>query len=368
MNCLICCDKFKGSITAIQACQAIRRGLSQKYKDLHYNTLPIADGGDGSLDVIKQYIEGDTIAIDTIDALGRAIQAPYFKSGDNAFIELAAASGIARLQPQELAPLSTHTRGTGTLIREALHQGCQKIVLMLGGSCSTDLGLGIAVAMGYQLLDESAHPVLPGGSSLSDIKTIITPDDLPKFTLNVLCDVDNLLYGRHGAAYVYAPQKGATAEQVQSLDHGLRHVSQIIQTQYGIDISTIKGGGSAGGVAAGLYGLLGARVQNGFDYMSDLISLEDQIKKADIVVTGEGQLDEQSLSGKVIGKIAQICYDYKKPLIALVGNNTLREQQTKRSHINEVLSITSIAKNTEDAMFNAGIYLQKLASSIKLHD
>jgi len=364
MHFLVVCDKFKSSLTAPQVCNVIAKSLLLKYPEVSIEKRPFADGGDGTLDVIKTIYNTEEFCLNTQDPLGRTIESNFLISENTAFIELAAASGIARIKDHELNPMLTHTIGTGKLIEAALETGLSEIVLCLGGSCTNDAGLGIAHALGFRFKDRDSNELDPIGMNLTAVQKIYIPDNLKKFNLKILCDVSNPLYGANGAAHVFGRQKGANDEQIKILDLGLQHIAYIIKEQMGVDIAHIEGGAAAGGIAAGLFGLLEAEVLNGFDYLSELCDLEEAIEKAEVIITGEGRLDHQSLDGKLVGKIASLAKSKSKKLVAVVGQNTLSESVLHAHGIEAVYAVDSLSLNLQDAMERAAIYVEKLAMEI----
>ena len=366
MNVLITCDKYKSSLSAHVVCQSIAQGLLQSNADLHVQTHPMADGGDGTIAVLFEHLDLKTISVKTFDPYHRKIEANYASDGLTAYIELASASGIARLNPDEYNPMVTTTIGTGNLIRDAIDQGHQHIVLALGGSCTTDAGLGIAHAVGFQYYNSNGESMIPMGANLSQIDRIIVPEKPLPTSFKILCDVDNPLYGPTGAAHIFGPQKGATEEDVIVLDTGLRHIAALIKKVNGIDIQSFKGGGAAGGIAAGLCGLLDAEIMSGFSYISEASGLEEKIAWADLVITGEGRLDEQSFGGKVVGQLISMCKASQTPIIAIVGKNGLEKNDLFGKEFLDILSISDRAKNLEDAMSHASGYLIKIGSEINL--
>lgn len=366
MKILIAPDKFKGSISALEVCRAIESGLLKQGRKIEVTAHPMADGGDGSLAILSEYLGLESQKVQTIDPLGREIQAQYYTSSAAAFIEVASASGLVLLHKTERDPLKASTLGTGKMIEDALSKGYTQIYLFLGGSATNDAGIGIASALGYQFLDEHKKKLAPIGENLSNIKHIkpSTRFDFKNIKLTLLCDVTNPLFGSNGAAYVYAPQKGASAEAVAYLDKGLRDFSQLIDHQLGKDVSHLPGSGAAGGIGAGLIGLLDAQIEPGFEVISQLTGLEQKIQWADWVISGEGKLDTQSLQGKVIDGVAKLCKKHKKSLTLLVGKNDLTKQDLAHLNINEVLSIYERAKDLDDAMRNGVHYLEDMAQQI----
>lgn len=368
MKILVAPDKFKGSLSAQEVCQAIAIGLKKQGKKLEVISHPMADGGDGSLAILSDYLNLKKQEVQTLDPLGRTISAPYYTSETAAFIEVASASGLVLLEKKERNPLITSTLGTGKMINHARSQGYQQIYLFLGGSATNDAGMGIASALGFQFFDAQDHLLNPIGECLAKVKSIknTVPFDPKKIEITLLCDVTNPLFGPHGAAYVYAAQKGANAEQIKYLDQGLQNFSQLIQQSFGRDVAKIPGGGAAGGIGAGLIGLLGANIEKGFDVMAQLTRLETQIQGADWVITGEGKLDAQSLQGKVIDGIAGLCRKHQKPLTLLVGASDLRRKDLEQLNIKQLCTISEQATNLEDAMLNGAQYLEQLAERLVL--
>ncbi len=368
MKVLITPDNFKGSLSAKEVCEAIASGLRKKEEPLDITFHPMADGGDGSIEILADHLSLEEVSIKSQDPLGRPITAKYFTSKDAAFIEVASASGLVLLEESERNPMHTSTLGTGILLHDAISKGHQNIYLFLGGSATNDAGMGIVQALGYHFLDKENNILTPVGKNLSNVKSIKNNNlfDFSEINISVFCDVLNPLFGKNGAAHIYGPQKGATAEEVQYLNSGLINFSNVLQKRTGIDVSAIVGGGAAGGIGVGLVALCGAQLKKGFKMMAELTNLEAQIQQADWVISGEGRLDGQSLQGKVIDGIANLCQKHQKRLSLFVGKNNLSEKELLALNINQALSISSIAKNHEDAMRNGRFYLEVLAKDFLL--
>ena len=364
---LIAPDKFKGSLSAMEVCLAIEKGLQKFDKRIKTELFPLADGGDGSLDVISNCIGNRFHEVEVNDPLGSKILAKYLLVDKKAYIELASASGIVLLDPKDQNPMFTSTFGTGEVILEAINNGADEIFLFVGGSSTTDAGIGIAKALGFDFYDKAGNDLFPIGKNLINIDRISNSNldfDKNSVKFTVLCDVYNPLYGKNGAAFVFSPQKGANAFEVKLLNQGLKHFSILIKEQFIIDISKIKGGGAAGGVAAGLYGLLGADIKSGIETIMEITGFEDKLKKADYIVSGEGKLDSQSLQGKVVSKVHELASKHNKPLVLFVGQNTLSKPKPETFNSISIESILSIAKNAKDAMQNASEYLEQMAFEI----
>jgi len=363
---LIVPDKFKGSLTAKEVCAAIEEGLTQDGDTHTIIKHPMADGGDGTLEIISKHLNLKRRTIETTGPLGNMLFAPYFFSEDTAFIEFAHASGLNILEEKERNPLKTTSFGTGKIIAQALSEGFKKIYLFIGGSATTDAGIGIAEALGFKFLDSKNNVLEPVGGQLKNIDHIEPSSmfDFKKTEMNLVCDVSNPLFGPDGAAYVYAPQKGASQDQVVELDNGLRKISNVIEQQFDISISNIPGTGAAGGIAASMIPLCGAKIAWGFETISKLTGLEQKIKDADWVISGEGKLDVQSLQGKVIDGVSKLCKKYKKPLSLFVGQNELSESDAQALGTKHILMIDDHTDDMEDAMQNGKQYLVKMATEI----
>lgn len=368
MKILIAPDKFKGSLSAQEVCEAIGRGIkkSNPSADLIYH--PMADGGDGSIAILSDHLNLKKHEIKTIDPIGREIISAYFSSSNAAFIEVASASGIVLLSEEEKNPMLTSTLGTGKMIADALKKGFQNIYLFLGGSATNDAGMGIASALGFEFLDEEKNELEPIGKNLVKVKFIkASPTfDFEKININLLCDVDNPMYGVTGAAHIYAPQKGADPKEVLLLDTGLQNFSNRLNEFSGIEVSKMPGGGAAGAIGAGLVALLNAKLLPGFDAIAQLTNLEKQIETADLVISGEGKLDEQSLRGKVIYGIAKFCKKHEKPFTLFVGKNELNIQQKELLGVRKIFSVLELAEGLEAAMKNGDRFLEKLAGNIMI--
>ncbi len=355
---LIAPDKFKGSLSAMEVCEAIENGLVSNYPEALITKLPLADGGDGSIDVISNYLNLEEVQLEVEDPLGRSIQSAYFKEDDTAFVELAKASGIALLKDHEKNPWLTSTIGTGQLMLHAIHNGCKSVKLFLGGSCTNDAGIGIAHGLGFRFLSKDNEVLHPSGGHLLNIQKIQHPDALPSFAIEILCDVKNPMFGPNGAAHTFAKQKGADQDMILKLDNGLRHFAEVLEAQLGRSVGQLEGGGAAGAIAAGLMGLFDARIKNGFEYFKNLSQLESAIDAHDIIISGEGQFDLTSMNGKVIGGIVDVLKDKQQPLYLMVGNNAVDTSQVPSS-IKEIRSIMEVAPSLEDAMGHSATYIQE---------
>lgn len=323
MKVLIAPDSFKDCLEAVDVARYLGEGIHRVMPDAELTSIPVADGGEGFVQTMLSAMGGEKISLKVLDPLMREVDAFYGILPDGtAVIEMAAASGIEHLSREERDPLITTTIGTGQLMLNAMERGCRKIIIGIGGSATNDGGVGMATALGYRFLDKEGKEVLQGGGSLSEIVEI----DFSKIdplvgdtAVWVACDVNNPLTGPLGASAVYGPQKGATPELVELLDANLGHLAAVIKKYLNSDVLELPGGGAAGGLGAGLVAFAGGRLQAGFDIVKEQTGLEEAVKKADIVLTGEGKMDGQTKQGKTPWGVAQLALKYGKPLIAFAG-------------------------------------------------
>lgn len=371
MKIVIASDKFKGSLNSFEVCNAIEKGLLKSSGLFDIIKLPMADGGDGLSDVIAYYIKAQRQVAKVRDPLGRVVNAQWLCSedGKTAFIEMAQASGLQLLKPEEYNPLITSSYGTGQLIKSALDHHAKNIVIGIGGSATNDGGIGMATALGYRLLDSKGKELLPLGKNLVHIKRIekSRKKDLEGIHFTVACDVQNLLLGENGASKIYAPQKGADALMVEELETGMIHFASVIKNDLGIDVSGIEGGGAAGGMGAGCVAFLNAQLISGIDLVMQLASVESHIQNCDVVITGEGKIDEQSLYGKVISGIASLARRHHKKLIAVCGTLSIEQTQLHHLGFENGYSLLNDSISLRDAMKDAEVLLNDLSFSIGNH-
>lgn len=317
-------DSFKGSAGSLEIAGAARKGILKECPHCNVVSFPIADGGEGTTEAICTGLEVNHVTCTAHDPLMNPIEVMYgiTRDGTTAILEMASASGLP-LVPEALRnPMNTSTYGTGEIIRDALQKGCRRFILGIGGSATNDAGTGMLSALGIRFLDESGNPLKPIGSNLIRIAAI---DDsslhpaLQEATFTIACDVNNPFYGPQGAAFVYAPQKGASPEEVIALDEGLRHYADILLKQKGVDIAAIPGAGAAGGMGGGLLPFLHATLKPGIDAILDILRFEESLHEANLIFTGEGKLDAQTGMGKALGGILQMAQGRNVPVIALGG-------------------------------------------------
>ncbi|MCI6523672.1 MAG: glycerate kinase [bacterium] len=321
---VIASDSFKGSLSSAEVAACGERAVHRLFPDCKVVQLPVADGGEGTVETLTAALGGQSVTAIVHDPLGRLITARYgwIAQEQTALIEMAAASGLPLLPLEERNPWLTSTYGTGELIRNALERGCHKFLIAIGGSATNDGGMGLLQALGFRFLDAEGKE-LPGcGGSLQQIQQIDSSGvlvDLAQCQFTVACDVTNPFYGPTGAAYVFAPQKGADAEMVEALDQGLRHFAQLIHTTQGIAIDQLAGAGAAGGLGGGLVAFLNARLTPGIEMVLDALRFDTQITGADLIITGEGKLDAQTCMGKTPLGILRRAQQQGIPVVALGG-------------------------------------------------
>jgi len=355
MKFVIAPDKFKGSLTGFEFCDAVEEGLRVVFKDAEILKKPLADGGDGTMDVVKHYLHGEKIQVTVNDPLFRPIDSSYLYAPKSrvAYIEMAEASGLKLLNDEEKDFVNATTLGTGELIADALQKGVEEIILGIGGSATNDGGMGMAHALGYRFLDAAGEELKPTGSNLVAVKEIDGTKKnsrLGKVRIKVACDVSNPFYGPNGAAKIYGPQKGASVSQVELLDEGLRQFAKTIFDQYGIDLQQIKGSGAAGGIGGGAVVFLEAALTSGIELIKELADFDSAIADADWIITGEGQLDEQTLSGKTIDGVIASARRRKVPVAALCGSVNISVEQQREFGLAYVASIVRGITDLREAM------------------
>jgi len=364
---LIAPDKFKGSLSANQFCEIAKSALLDNHPRFHVTTIPIADGGEGTCQLLTQLSRGEHVSVKVFDPLMREIESGYGISGNTAFIEMALASGLELLKPTERNCSITSTYGTGQLIKHALDAGISNIVLGIGGSATNDAGTGMAKALGYRLLSITGSDLEGIGANLihlDQIDSTASHSGIKKTHFTTLCDVTNPLHGQNGAAYVFAKQKGATDEEIKLLDKGLKHFEKLA-LQMGCDLR-FRGAGAAGGLGAGTKLFLNATIQRGIDFIIDFTRLETKIQESDLVITGEGKLDKQTLSGKAVSGVAALAKKHGKHLIVVCGACYLSVEQTKAMGISQVIVLQEDAQSKMQAMLNAADALKNKIAQLKL--
>ncbi len=365
MKILIASGTFKQSLSAVEACAAIHWGLQQSGLDSCLETLPIADGGNGTLDAFLS-VDGERVALDVKDPLMRTIRAEYglVNRGKTAVIEMARASGLELLQPHELNPMVATTFGTGQLMADALERGVGQIIIGLGGSATVDGGMGCMRALGVRLLDADGREIQHGGGGLAELSQIDPTGMDPhwrEMDIVIASDVENPTLGEKGAARIFGPQKGADAAMVEFLERNLRHCFTVINDQLGIDLRNVRGGGAAGAFAAGLMAFLSCKIVSGIELILEHNQFVDQLKDCTLVITGEGQMDSQTIDGKGPVGVAQLARKHGVPTIALVGGLNISDSRLHEAGIQAALPIVDKPMALEDALENAEDLLRRAA-------
>ena len=346
-------DSFKGTLTSQEICETMETVIGKYFPEAQIISIPVADGGEGSVDCFLSAVGGIKKQVQVCGVFGEPVNGYYacLPDGKTAVIEMACCAGLP-LAEGRLNPLKSTTYGVGELILAALQDGAAHIILGLGGSATNDGGCGAAAAMGVKFLDSTGKPFIPTGGTLHLVRDIDTDNLSPllkKAVITAMCDIDNPMFGKNGAAYIFGPQKGADEETVVKLDQGLRHLHTVIQRKYGRDLSDLKGGGAAGAMGAGMHIFLNAELKMGIQTVLDTVKFEEQLKGADLVFTGEGRLDHQSLQGKAVMGIAQRAAALNVPVIAVVGSIGKGIENIYNHGVKAVFSINTSAMAFEES-------------------
>lgn len=320
---VVASDSFKGCLSSWQVADAVEKGIHDALPGCDVVMLAVADGGEGSMEALMTTLGGESVELMVSDPLGRPVEAEYaWIDGSTAVIEMARASGLTLLASEERNPLLTSTYGTGQLIADALGKGCRRFMICIGGSATNDAGTGMLEALGYRFMDSGGNILKGCGEALGRISSIDCSNVHPALSESefiVACDVDSPFCGPEGAAYVYGPQKGAGQGMVEHLDKGMRHFARIIFQVTGVDVTDMPGAGAAGGLGGALKAFLKAEISRGADMVLDAVHFEDAIKDADLVITGEGRIDSQTLAGKLPYVVAKRAAVQNIPVVALCG-------------------------------------------------
>ena len=369
MKIIIAPDSYKESLTAMEVATAIEAGFRQVMPTAEYIKLPMADGGEGTVQSLVDASNGSIIEHQVTGPLGEQVPAFFGIMGDNktAVIEMAAASGLHLVSPNLRNPMLTTSYGTGELILAALDHGVDHIIVGIGGSATNDGGIGMAQALGVQLLDNKGQALGFGGQALAQLATIDISHIDPRLAhikLEVACDVDNPLCGKKGASHIFGPQKGATPAMVAELDQHLAHYAAIIKRDLAIDVKDMAGAGAAGGMGAALLGLFNAQLRSGIEIVIDAVHLGDIIKDADLVITGEGRIDSQTIHGKTPIGVARTAKKYHKPVIGIAGCLSQDCGVVYDHGIDAVFSVVPAAMSLEHAFNNAAVNVELTARNI----
>ena len=352
---VVASDSFKGSLTSLEVADSAERGVHEVFPDCEVVKVNVADGGEGTMEALRQTLGGKVVHIDVSDPLGRLVSASYviLDDGITAVLEMSAASGLTLLRPDERNPMRTSTYGTGQLIADALSKGCRKFLVGIGGSATNDAGMGMMRALGCRFLDAEGKELDGTGSSLinvEDIDVSCLAEGLNESEFIVACDVDSPLYGPKGAAFVFSPQKGADSVMVDALDKGLEHFASVVRHVMGRDVAEIPGAGAAGGLGGGFLAFTNARLERGVEMVLDAIGFDNMIRSADLVITGEGRVDFQTLTGKTPYGVLKRARKQNIPVIAIGGSVTLSDEEVLKAGFAGAYAVTPAGMPLEEAM------------------
>ncbi len=353
MNILLAPNSMKGSLSAFEFADIAEKALIASSTEFKVRKVPVADGGDLTGEILAKALHADVIPVEVQNPVGAKINSKYYVSGNSAIIEMAEASGMKLIDSTELNPLKTSTFGTGELISHAIRHECSEILLAIGGSATVDGGMGMLEALGFTFFDINGHVLKGNGFNLNKITEIRIPEIISKTAIKIITDVDNPLLGDKGAAVVFGPQKGATPEMVALLENGLKNWAALLQNKTKKDCAQLEGAGAAGGISVPLLSFFNAEIVRGADYVLSVLNFDKQVEWADVVITGEGKIDSQTLNNKAPFAVAKRAAKQNKPVIAIGGIAEKREWDAFDG-------VFSISENTPDisyAMNNAGSLL-----------
>lgn len=369
MKVVVAPDSYKGSLTAKEVADCIEKGIKKVDKTIEVIKVPMADGGEGTVQSLVNSTKGKIINLTVRDPLMREINSFYGILGNKktAIIEMAAASGLPLLKKEERNPMKTTTYGTGQLIKDALDRGCKHIIIGLGGSATNDGGCGMVMALGGRFIDSKGECIKLGAENLDKIEKIDLSNldnRLKECSIVAACDVKNPLVGREGASYIFGKQKGANEKMIEELDKKLRHYGRIIEKEMGIEVLSYEGAGAAGGLGAGILAFLNGKLRRGVDIIVEATNLESHIKDSDLVITGEGMIDIQTAYGKTPLGVANVAKKYNVPVIAIAGGIGEGAEELYDKGFNSIFSIVEKPMSLEQSISNANILLEKTAERI----
>ncbi|WP_434798242.1 glycerate kinase family protein [Terrisporobacter vanillatitrophus] len=355
MKIVIAIDSLKGSLSSIEAANAIKKGIENSKLDADVEIKPLADGGEGTIDALVEGMNGKRKIVKVCGPAGKQVEATYGLLDDSktAIMEMAQAAGITQVSENEKNPLMTTTYGVGEMIKAAINEGCRNFIIGIGGSATNDAGVGMLQSLGFKFYDKNDNLVNLGGQVLNQIKRIDDSEkikELEECNFKIACDVNNPLFGLNGAAYIYGPQKGATPKIVEELDNGLRNFAEVVKKDLKKDLANTPGAGAAGGLGYGFITFLNSKLESGVQIILNETKLEESIKDADIVVTGEGRLDNQTAMGKAPIGVAKLAKKYGVKVIAIAGCTTDDAIACNEEGIDAFFSIVNKPTSLEQAM------------------
>lgn len=369
MKVFIAIDSFKGSLTSLEAANAVKEGILEVNSNAEVIMQGVADGGEGTVDTLIEAMNGKKVAVQVKDPLLREIDTYFGIVNDTAIIEMASSSGLTLLSQTERNPLETSTYGVGQMIKKAIELGIRKFIIGIGGSATNDGGVGMLTALGFQFLDGHHHEILPGAQGLNQIEFIHTTNvlsELKECEFRIACDVSNPLCGKNGASYVYGSQKGASLKELEIMDQGMKHYALKTAQWIKKDYQNVEGSGAAGGLGFAFMSYLNASLVSGIDLVLDFVGLEDKIQDVDYVITGEGCLDKQTLMNKTPIGVARRAKKFNKPVIALAGQIKDDAYLLNQHGIDAMFSIVPAVISLDEALKkeNAYYYLKQLVTQI----
>lgn len=365
-KCIVISDSFKGTLSSLEICSIARESIPKFFPQCRVVTVPVADGGEGTVECFVQAIGAAPVSVPVTGPYGESISATYARKEQLAVIEMAAAAGLPMVGENK-NPETTTTYGVGQLIAHAVESGCRKILLGLGGSATNDGGCGCAAALGVRFWDKNGKEFVPTGKTLADIDCIDASRAkaaLDGVTVTVMCDVENPLCGPNGAAHVFGPQKGADEAMAERLDRGLDHLAQVVERDLRVSVAQIPGAGAAGGMGAGCMAFLGAELKSGIECVLDTVGFDGLLEGADLVITGEGRIDSQSVQGKVISGIARRTKPREVPLLALVGSIGEDAGAGYDLGVTAMFSIDRSAQDFREYADRSAVYYQRTLEDI----
>ena len=371
MKILVAPNSMKGSLNAFDFADIVEQAFVSCSPKFQVKKVPVADGGDFTGEVLRRALNAKPVHREVRGPLGEKVWSKYFRAGNSAIIEMADASGMKLVEPSLLNPLKASSFGTGQLITSAISEGCTQIWLAIGGSATVDGGAGMLEALGFSFIGDDGKFLAGNGENLSVIRAIRQPGHLPEVSIKILCDVDNPLLGPAGAAAVFAPQKGATPEMVPILEMGLKNWSEIIENECGTGFSGMPGAGAAGGIAIPLLAFYHAEMVDGAGFVLAQTGLEKQVQWADVVVTGEGKIDAQTLNNKAPFAVAQMARKYKKPVFAIGGKVETEASPAfdgMFSLVNGPIPLHEAMENTKELLYRFSFELAKTLKSMAFYE